>query len=90
MHNYIKLLLSLSDACIFLYLHTVLTAFVQFVTGSPVVSSIVVMFNNSAEAEAISANTCGRQLTLSTLIRDKEVFVSAIAAVVPDTAFTMP
>ena len=67
-----------------------LTAFVQFVTGSPVVGRMTVTFDGNAEAEAISANTCGRQLTLSTAILDKEIFASAMAAIVPNTSFTMP
>ena len=52
-----------------------LKAFVQFITGSPVpVGTIIVRFTDD-EAEAIVANTCGRQLTLSTLI-EEDVFVS--------------
>lgn len=60
-------------------------------TGSPIaVGRIAVTFDDSADAEAISANTCGRQLTLCTAIQNKEVFVAAMTAVTPDTSFTMP
>ena len=59
--------------------------------GSPVaVGKIAVTFNGNVDAEAISANTCGRQLMLSTAIQDKEMFIAAMTAVVPDISFTMP
>ena len=70
---------------------TGLKPFIQFVTGSPIaVGSIAVTFDDSPDAEAISANTCGRQLTLSTAIQNKEIFIAAMTAIVPDTSFTMP
>jgi hypothetical protein len=63
-----------------------LKAFIQFVTGSPVViAKIAVTFDDNADAETISANTCGRHLMLSTALQD--MFVAAMTAVVP---FTMP
>ena len=66
-----------------------LKAFVQFITGFPVpVGAIIVCFTDDEEAEAIVANTCGRQLTLSTLIED--VFMSALLAIVPGRQYTMP
>ena len=42
------------------------------------------------EKVAIAANTCGRLLILSTYTQEKEVFLSAMVAVIPDTSFTMP
>lgn len=45
-------------------------------TGSPVAAGrIAVTFDESPDAEAISANTCGRQLILSTAIQNKEIFI---------------
>ena len=43
-------------------------------------------------SEAVLANTCGRQLTLSSAIGDKSVFVHAMKAVISDgsNTFTMP
>lgn len=68
-----------------------LKAFIQFITGSPVpVGSIIVSFTDHEEVEAVVANTCGRQLTLSTLIEEEDVFVSALLAIVPGRQYTMP
>lgn len=47
-------------------------------------------FDESNDAEAISANTCGKQLTLSTNICEKEVFATAMTAVIEEATFTMP
>ena len=66
-----------------------LKAFIQFITGSPVpVGTVLVSFTDDEHAQAIVASTCGRQLTLSTLIED--VFVSALLAIVPGRQYTMP
>lgn len=66
-----------------------LKAFIQFITGSPVpVGCIIASFTDHEEVEAVVANTCGRQLTLSTLIED--VFVSALLAIVTGRQYTMP
>ena len=43
----------------------------------------------STGSEAISANTCGKQLTLSTCIESKKDFIAGIKAIIPDTSFTM-
>ena len=68
-----------------------LKAFIQFVTGSPVaVGRVSVTFDDSMDSQAISANTCGRQLVLSSHIDNKEMFISAMAAIVPEVSFTMP
>ena len=45
---------------------TDLKAFIQFVTGSPApLGVIAVVFTEDHFAEAVVANTCGKQLTLS-------------------------
>ena len=68
-----------------------LKAFVCYVTGSPVpVGKIIISFAEGAEAEAIAANTCGRQLTLSSVIQDKQSFIAAMRAIIFDISFTMP
>lgn len=60
----------------------------QHNTGSPaIVGMIVVTFCESEEA--ISASTCGKQLVLSSLIKDKDIFFLALKAVISDTSFTM-
>ena len=62
----------------------------QFTTGSTFLAGkIVVTFESEPSVSSISANTCGRQLTLATSIKDKEGFIAAMKAVVPDTSFTM-
>jgi len=54
------------------------------VTGSPIaVGRMAITFDDDADSEAISANTCGRQLILSSSIQDKEVFIAAMIAVIP-------
>ena len=53
-----------------------LKAFLQFVTGAPVpVGKVFVTFDSDERAEALSANTCGRQLTLATHIHEEEIFI---------------
>lgn len=60
-------------------------------TGSPIaVGRMAITFDDDADSEAISANTCGRQLILSSSIQDKEVFIAAMIAVIPKVSFTMP
>ena len=65
-----------------------LKAFIQFITGSPVPVGTIVRFIDHEETEAIVANACGRQLTLSTLI--KEVSMLALLAIVSSRQYTMP
>ena len=68
-----------------------LNAFLRFVTGSPyAVGMVVVMFEANDDAEAISANTCARQLSLSVKIHEEDVFVAAMMAVIEEITFTMP
>ena len=65
--------------------------FLQFVTGSPyAIGKIGVTFEENDDAEAISANTCGKQLTLSANICEEEVFVAAMMAIIEEITFTMP
>jgi len=77
-------------ACVLLFF-TGLKAFIQFVTGSPIaVGRMAVTFDDDADSEPISVNTCGRQLILSSSIQDKEVFIVAMTDVIPEVSFTMP
>ncbi len=65
-----------------------LNAVVQFITGSQsTAGSIMVSF--SRDVDAISANTCGRQLTLSTHILDQTLFNTALKMVISENSFTM-
>ncbi len=58
-----------------------LNAVVHFITGSQsTAGSIMVSF--SRDVDAISANTCGRQLTLSTDIPDQTLFNTALKMVI--------
>ena len=67
---------------------TDLKAFIQFVTESPTpLGAIAVSFTDDHFAEAVVANTCGRQITLSSLIQEEELFTLAI---VPGRYYTMP
>lgn len=50
----------------------------------------MVTFAEAHVAEAIAANTCGRQLTLSSVIQDGQVFIDSMRAIISDTSFTMP
>ena len=60
-------------------------------TGSPIaVGRMAVTFDDDADSKAISANTCGRQRILCSSIQDKEVFIAAMTAVIPEVSFTMP
>lgn len=70
---------------------TELKAFLQFVTGAPTpVGKVFVTFDGDEGAEALSANTCGKQLTLATFISEQEIFTSAMKAVIAEETFTMP
>jgi len=61
------------------------------VTGSPApIGQVFVSFDDDESADAISANTCGRQLSLSTHIQDQALLASAIQALIRDQSFTMP
>ena len=74
-----------------IYIIVDLNAFLQFVTGSPyAIGKIGVTFEENDDAEAISANTCGKQLTLSANICEEGVFVAAMMAVIKEIIFTMP
>ena len=74
-----------------IYFHIELKAFLQFVTGAPAPNGrIFVTFDDDKVANVISANTCGRQLVLSTAISDEDVFMVAMKAVITDNTFTMP
>ncbi len=48
-----------------------------------------VMVSFSRDADIISANTCGRQLTLSTDIPDQTLFNTALKMVISEHLFTM-
>ena len=68
-----------------------LKAFLMFITGCRVaVGKIAVSFVSSSGSEAIAVNTCGRQLTLSTHIKDKDIFVHGLLAIIPGRYYTMP
>ena len=72
------------------FFFTDLKAFIQFITGCPVpVGEIAVVFTEDPCAEAIVANTCGRQLTLSSLIQEEALFIPALLAVIPGRYYTM-
>ena len=63
----------------------------MFTTGCRVaVGKIAVSFVSNAGSEAIAANTCGRQITLSTHIKDKDMFISGLLAIIPGRYYTMP
>lgn len=67
-----------------------LKAFINFITGLEFpVGTIAVRFASDVDAEGVTANTCGRQITLSTGIEDKDVFIIALKAIIPDNSFTM-
>lgn len=75
--------------CIVIFVE--LKAFLQFVTGAPVpVGKVFVTFDDDEQAEALSANTCGKQLTLCTCISDQHMFTSAMKAIISEETFTMP
>ena len=68
---------------------TDLKFFIQFVTGCPVlVGNIIVSFTQ--HPEAVAANTCGRQIVLSSLIQEEDPFAPAILAIIPGRCYTMP
>ena len=51
---------------------------------------IFVAFDDNEGTNVISANSCGRQLVLSTNISDQDVFTVGMKAVITDDTFTMP
>ena len=74
----------------YLLLYTDLHSFLQYVTGCPSIrSKIEVLLSSDPSVNAISANTCGDQLVLSTLINDEEVFQASMRAIIPNHGFTM-
>ena len=78
-HQFIKLMLYIT------ILFIDLKAFIQFVTGCPVpVGNIAVTFTQHPEA-----NTCGRQIVLSSLIQE-DLFIPAMLAIIPGHHYTMP
>ena len=54
------------------------------------VGKIMISFDSSVGSEAIAANTCGRQITLSTHIKDKNAFIQGLLAIIPGRYYTMP
>ena len=67
-----------------------LKAFIQFVSGCPVpVGNIAVSFTQHPDSEAVAANTCGRQIVLSSLIQE-DLFIPAMLAIIPGHRYTMP
>jgi hypothetical protein len=52
-------------------------------------SNIVVSFTQHLEAVA-AANTCGRQIVLSSLIQEEDVFTPAMLAIIPGRCYTKP
>ena len=77
----------------FLFAPAVLKGFLQFVTGTPLLTRgyLLVSFQVFKDA-AFSANTCAKQLNISPSITDKELFDAGLFSVLPitDTNFTMP
>ena len=74
-----------------MYIFLELMAFLQFITGAPApVGRIFVTFDDNEGAEAISVNTCGRQLILSTHIVEKDMFIAVVKALIMEKTFTMP
>ena len=51
---------------------------------------IAIVFTEDPCAEAVVANTCGRQLTLSSLIQEEVLFTPALLAIIPGRYYTMP
>ena len=52
--------------------------------------TIAVIFDSETDGgEAIAANTCGKQLTLSSKISDQGLFVSALRALAEERSYTM-
>jgi len=75
---------------VLMFIFIELKAFLQFVTGAPAPNGrIFVTFDDDDGTNVISANTCGRQLVLSTAISDQDVFMVAMKAVITDDTFTM-
>ncbi len=73
---------------LFLFVCVDLNAVVQFITGTQsTAGSKMVSF--SRDVDAISANTCGRPLTLSTHIPDQTLFNTALKMVISENSFTM-
>ena len=63
----------------------------MFITGCRVaVGKIMVSFVSGVGSEAIAANTCGRQITLSTHIKDKYIFIDGLLAIISGRYYTMP
>jgi hypothetical protein len=67
-----------------------LNSFLQFVCGSSnAVGKIAVSFDDSGE-DAIVTSTCSRNIKFSKSIKDKDLFITALAVIIPETSFTMP
>ena len=63
----------------------------MFITDCRVaVGKIMVSFVSGVRSEAIAANTCGRQTTLSTHIKDKDIFIDGLLAIIPGRYYTLP
>ena len=41
-------------------------------------------------SQAVAANTCGRQIVLSSLIQEEDLFAPAMLAIIPGRRYTMP
>lgn len=76
----------------YVLLSSELKSVLQYITCVPAVegNSIVVSFDTTVGAAGISANTCGRELKLSTFITDETLFLDEISAVIGPQDFTMP
>ena len=52
--------------------------------------TLLSLFDTNDDGEAISANSCGKQLSVSTKICEGDVFITAMKAIIEEVTFTMP
>ena len=69
----------------------VLLDFVQFATGCPVITGncIKVTFSGDTAADAVVSHTCSKELQLSTAIKDRDLFCTAMRSIIKDKRFTI-
>ncbi len=74
-----------------LFAYAELQDFLVFTTGCPFVqgNDITIAFSYD-EANAFTASTCGKMLTISAFITEYDAFASGLRAVMSTKTFTMP
>ena len=63
----------------------------QYITGMSTVAGnqVIVTFDHDPTAPIV-ANTCGRELRLSTSIENKQAFFQSMDTIIAEVDFTMP